>query len=61
MICLISKLDSIERNFQEGHSDYSLSDFTLVLNEGLNTTEFNEQMGFEMIKARLLQYLRPNV
>lgn len=61
MICLISKLDSIERNFQEGNSDYSLSDFTLVLNEGLNTTEFNEQMGFEMIKARLLQYLRPNV
>lgn len=61
MVCLISKLDSIERNFQEGHNDYSLSDFTTVLNEGLNTTEFNEQMGFEMIKAHLLQYLRPNV
>lgn len=59
MVCLISKLDSIERNFQEGHNDYSLNDFTTVLNEGLETTEFNAQMGFEMIKAHLLKYLRP--
>ncbi len=59
MICLISKLDSIERNFQNGHDDYSLADFVKVLNEGLDTDAFSEQMGFEAIKANLLQYLRP--
>lgn len=59
MICLISKLDSIERNFQSGRNDYSLADFTKVLNEGLDTEEFNEQMGYEKIKAHLLTYLRP--
>lgn len=59
MVCLISKLDSIERNFQEGNNDYSLADFTKVLNEGLDTDEFNVQMGYEGIKAHLLKYLRP--
>lgn len=59
MVCLLSKLDSIERNFQAGHADYSLSAFSRVLNEGLETDEFSEQMGFEMIKARLLKHLRP--
>lgn len=59
MVCLLSKLDSIERNFQNGNSDYSLSDFTVVLNKGLDTNEFNEQMGYENIKANLLKYLRP--
>lgn len=59
MVCLISKLDSIERNFQEGNEDYSLADFTKVLNEGLDTNEFNVQMGFEGIKAHLLKFLRP--
>lgn len=59
MVCLISKLDSIERNFQEGHDDYSLADFTKILNEGLDTDEFNVQMGYEGIKAQLLKYLRP--
>jgi len=59
MICLISKLDSIERNFQAGCEDYSLADFTRVLNIGLNTDEFCPQMNFEGIKAHLLQYLRP--
>lgn len=59
MICLISKLDSIERNFQAGNDDYSLADFTRVLNVGLSTDEFSAQMGYEMIKAHLLQYLRP--
>lgn len=59
MVCLISKLDSIERNFQAGRNDYSLADFTRVLNEGLETDEFSEQMGYEMIKAHLLKYLRP--
>lgn len=59
MVCLISKLDSIERNFQEGNEDYSLADFTKVLNEGLDTEEFNVQMGFEGIKAHLLKFLRP--
>ena len=34
-------------------------DFTKVLNEGLDTEEFNEQMGYEKIKAHLLTYLRP--
>lgn len=59
MICLLSKLDSIERNFQNGNADYSLNDFTVVLNKGLDTDEFNEQMGYEGIKANLLKYLRP--
>jgi hypothetical protein len=59
MVCLISKLDSIERNFQNGNDDYSLADFTKVLNEGLNTDEFNEQLGYEGIKARILKFLRP--
>ena len=61
MVCLLSKLDSIERNFQSGKDDYSLSDFTIVLNKGLNTNEFNVQMGYEGIKANLLKYLRPMV
>lgn len=59
MICLISKLDSIERNFQNGNNDYSLADFIIVLNKGLETNEFNIQMGYEGIKANLLKYLRP--
>jgi len=59
MICLISKLDSIERNFQTGNEDYSLADFTRVLNVGLGTEEFSAQMGYEMIKVHLLKYLRP--
>ena len=60
MVCLISKLDSIERNFQNGNEDYSLADFAKVLNEGLDTDEFNEQLGYEGIKARILKYLRPH-
>ncbi|MGN0029916.1 MAG: hypothetical protein ACI35Q_09355 [Marinilabiliaceae bacterium] len=59
MVCLISKLDSIERNYQEGNDDYSLADFTKVLNVGLGTEDFKEQMGFEGIKALLLKFLRP--
>ena len=59
MVCLISKLDSIERNFQNGNDDYSLADFAKVLNEGLGTNEFNEQLGYEGIKARILKFLRP--
>lgn len=59
MVCLLSKLDSIERNFQNGNEDYSLADFATVLNKGLDTEEFNEQMGYEGIKANLLKYLRP--
>lgn len=59
MVCLLCKLDSIERNFQNGASDYSLSDFAKVLNVGLETSEFNEQMGYEGIKANILKYLRP--
>lgn len=59
MVCLLSKLDSIERNFQNGNNDYSLADFTTVLNKGLDTDEFNVQMGYEGIKANLLKYLRP--
>lgn len=59
MVCLLSKLDSIERNFQAGNDDYSLADFTVVLNKGLDTEEFNIQMGYEGIKANLLKYLRP--
>lgn len=59
MICLISKLDSIERNYQNGCNDYSLEDFARVLNIGLATEEFSAQMGYEMIKAHILRHLRP--
>ena len=59
MICLISKLDSIERNFQNHGDDYSLADFAKVLNTGLDTEMFSEQMGYEGIKANLLKFLRP--
>ncbi len=61
MVCLISKLDSIERNYQNGLNDYSLSDFTKVLNIGFDTEEFDERMGFEGIKANLLKHLRPKI
>lgn len=48
-----------ERNFQAHQNDYSLADFAHVLNVGLNTNEFSEQLDYEGIKARLLKYLRP--
>ena len=61
MVCLLCKLDSIERNFQQGNNDYSLADFAKVVNTGFNTDKFDERMGFEGIKALLPRFLRPRL
>src|SRR5690606_35726152 len=44
LICLTSKLDSIEINYRSGQTDYSLSDFVEVLNIGFNTDNFKPNM-----------------
>ena len=41
------------------HRQASLADFAKVLNTGLDTEMFSEQMGYEGIKANLLKFLRP--
>lgn len=50
LVCLLCKLDSIEINYRSGRDDYSLADFTNVLNVGLGTDVFNAQMDFEEVK-----------
>lgn len=55
LICLISKLDSIEINYRSGKDDYSLADFAHVLNTGFDTDIFNAQMGYEEIKHQIVK------
>lgn len=55
LICLISKLDSIEMNNREGKEDYSLSDFVKVLNVGFDTDVFTSQMDYEEIKHQIMK------
>jgi hypothetical protein len=55
LICLLSKLDSIEMNNREGNEDYSLSDFVNVLNIGFNTDVFYSQMDYEEIKHQIVK------
>ena len=55
VVCLLCKLDSIEINFREGKNDYSLADFTNVLNIGLGTDVFTPQMDFEEVKFRIMK------
>lgn len=54
-ICLISKLDSIEISYRNRNDDYSLEDFTKVLNAGFNTDFFKPEMDFEEIKHQILK------
>lgn len=55
IVCLLSKLDSIEINFRQGRDDYSLADFVNVLNTGLGTDAFTPQMDFEEVKYRIMK------
>lgn len=56
IICLISKLDSIEINFRDGKSDYSLADFVDVLNTGYRTDYFKPEMDFEELKHQIVDF-----
>lgn len=56
LICLISKLDSIEINFRSGKDDYSLSDFIYVLNTGFRTDYFKQTMDFEELKHQIIKF-----
>ena len=56
IICLISKLDSIEINHREGKDDYSLNDFVDVLNIGFGTDYFNKNMNYEELKHQIIKY-----
>jgi hypothetical protein len=55
LICLLSKLDSIEINNRAGNEDYSLLDFVNVLNVGLDTDVFTSQMDYEEIKHQIVK------
>lgn len=56
LICLTSKLDSIEINYRNGQTDYSLSDFVEVLNIGFNTDNFKPNMDFEEVKHQIIKF-----
>lgn len=56
LICLTSKLDSIEINYRNGQTDYSLADFVEVLNIGFNTDNFKLEMDFEEIKHQIFKF-----
>jgi len=55
IVCLLCKLDSIEINFQNGQDDYSLKEFTNVLNTGLGTTYFTSTMDYEEVKYGIIK------
>jgi len=54
LICLISKLDSIEISYHNEDDNYSLDDFLIVLNKGFNTDCFKPKMEFEEIKHQII-------
>ena len=56
IICLLSKLDSIEMNIEDNENDYSKNVFVYVLNTGFETDFFDTDMNFEEIKHRILQF-----
>ncbi|WP_242133385.1 hypothetical protein [Aestuariivivens marinum] len=56
IICLISKLDSIEINCRSGKNDYSLEEFINVLNVGFETDYFNLGMDYEEVKHQIINY-----
>jgi len=55
LICLLSKLDTIEINNRAGNEDYSLSDFVNILNVGLDTDVFTTQMDYEELKHQIVK------
>ena len=56
IICLLSKLDSIEMNHREGKEDYSLTDFIEVLNIGFKTDYFKKTMDYEELKHQIIKF-----
>ncbi len=54
LICLLSKLDTIEMNYRSRRDDYNLEDFTTVLNAGYNCDFFNNRMDYEEIKHQIV-------
>ena len=54
MICLMSKLDSIEINYRADNDDYNFDDFVKVLNTGYNTDFFKRTMEFEEVKHQIV-------
>lgn len=56
IICLLSKLDSIEMNHREGNEDYSLTDFIEVLNIGFKTDYFKKTMDYEELKHQIIKF-----
>lgn len=55
IVCLLCKLDSIEINNRNGKDDYSLVEFTNVLNTGLGTDYFTPQMDYEEVKYAIIK------
>lgn len=55
IVCLLCKLDSIEMNNRNGKDDYSLIEFTNVLNIGLGTDYFTPQMDYEEVKYAIIK------
>ena len=54
MICLMSKLDSIEINYRAENDNYNFDDFITVLNTGYNTDFFKRTMEFEEVKHQIV-------
>lgn len=55
ILCLISKLNSIERDLNSGNRNYDIEDFKLVLNTGFDTDLFSTYMSFEDIKYNIMK------
>ena len=54
LICLISKLDSIEIDYRTNKDDYNFEDFINVLNTGYDTDFFQKTMEFEEVKHQIV-------
>lgn len=54
LICLISKLDSIEIDFRMQADNYDFNNFINVLNTGYNTDFFSQTMNYEEIKHQIV-------
>ncbi len=61
LICLISKLDSIEMNYMQQKEDYSKEDFVNVLNIGYETDFFTKTMSFEELKHQITNIHLKNI
>lgn len=55
VICLISKLDSVEVDYQFGTNNYSKDSFIDVVNTGLGTS-FNYTVDFEELKHSIVKF-----